>query len=113
MYTYRVIKIDRVIDGDTVDAILDLGFDITIKQRLRIIGIDTPELRSRDVEERLKARAAKDFAEKWLTTNGPFVVTTFKGDKYGRMLGDFRTEHGSESFAEAILSSGYASIYGG
>jgi len=113
MYTYRVIKIDRVIDGDTVDAILDLGFDITIKQRLRIIGIDTPELRSRDIEERLKARAAKDFAEQWFMANDALVVTTFKGDKYGRILGDFQTKHGSESFAEAILSSGHASVYDG
>ena len=113
MYTYKVLRIDRVVDGDTVDATIDLGFNITIKQRLRIINVDTPELRSSDPEERVRAVAAKEFAEQWLSANGQMVVTTYKDDKWGRMLGDFRREHQAESFSEALLSSGHAVKYGG
>lgn len=111
MYTYTVIKIDRVIDGDTVDAIIDLGFNISIKQRVRIIGVDAPELRSRDVEEREMAKKATEFAERWMATGGRMVVTTYKDDKYGRILGDFKLEQSSETFSEALMKAGLAKKY--
>jgi len=113
MYTYRVLRVERVVDGDTVDVVLDLGFGVTIKQRLRIIGVDAPELRSKDPGERERAQGAKAFAEQWLISSGQMVVTTYKDDKYGRMLGDFRREHRPETFSEAILAAGLASKYGG
>jgi micrococcal nuclease len=113
MYTYRVLRIDRVIDGDTVDVTLDLGFGIMLKQRLRVIGVNAPEMRSSDAKERELAQAAKAFAEQWLISNGQMVVTTYKDDKYGRILGDFRREHHAESFSEALLSSGHAVKYSG
>lgn len=111
MYTYRVLRVERVVDGDTVDVVLDLGFGLTMKQRLRVIGIDTPELRSKDPAERERAQAAKDFAEKWLISNGQMIVTTYKDDKYGRILGDFKREHRPETFSEAILEAGLAEKY--
>lgn len=113
MYTYRVLGVERVVDGDTVDVVLDLGFGLTLRQRLRVVGVDTPELRSPDPAERERAQAARTFAERWLTSNGQMVVTTYKDDKYGRMLGDFRREHRAETFSEALLASGHASKYAG
>ena len=59
MYTYK-IELDRVIDGDTIDATIDLGFDISTKKRIRFIGIDTPESRTRDLEEKARGLAAKE-----------------------------------------------------
>lgn len=113
MYTYRVLRVDRVVDGDTVDVTLDLGFGLSLKQRLRVIGVDTPELRSSDPDERERAQAAKAFAEQWLISNGQMVVTTYKDDKYGRILGDFKREHHPETFSEALLSAGHAVQYRG
>lgn len=112
MYTYRVLKVERVVDGDTVDVVLDLGFGLSLKQRLRVIGIDTAELRSKDPDEREAALKAKEFAEQWLLSNGQMIVTTYKDDKYGRILGDFKREHRAETFSEAILASGLALPYG-
>lgn len=113
MYTYKVLKVNRVIDGDTVDVTLDLGFGLSLKQRLRVIGVDTPEMKSSDPTERERAQAAKVFAEQWLISDGQMVVTTYKDDKYGRILGDFKREDHVESFSEALLSSGHATRYGG
>jgi micrococcal nuclease len=113
MYTYKVLKVNRVVDGDTVDVTLDLGFGVSIKQRLRVIGVNAPEPRSPDPEQREKAQAAKVFAEQWLIANGQMIVTTYKNDKYGRILGDFRREHHAESFSEALLASGHAVAYTG
>ena len=59
MYTYKAI-LDRVVDGDTIDAHIDLGFDITIHKRIRLAGIDTPESRTRDLEEKKRGLASKD-----------------------------------------------------
>ena len=59
MYEYKA-KLDRVIDGDTIDVNMDLGFDITIKKRIRLTGIDSPESRTRDLEEKARGLAAKD-----------------------------------------------------
>ena len=59
MYTYK-IKLDRIIDGDTIDAYIDLGFDISVKKRIRFLGINTPESRTRDLEEKARGLAAKD-----------------------------------------------------
>ena len=59
MYIYK-IKLDRVVDGDTIDAYIDLGFDVSVKKRIRFMGINTPESRTRDLEEKAKGLAAKD-----------------------------------------------------
>jgi len=76
MYIYRA-KLDRVIDGDTIDVIVDLGFDVTIKRRLRLKGVNTPELRSKDPDERRNALAAKEYVETTLYDN-ELVIETFK-----------------------------------
>ena len=73
MYSYFVKSVDRVVDGDTVDISIDLGFDLTKKERVRLAGIDTPESRTKDLEEKKMGYQAKDFLEMhlmeaiWLT----------------------------------------------
>ena len=104
MYHYQVVSVNRVVDGDTVDVTLDLGFSLYLKQRVRILGIDTPELRSRDPEEKISAQVAKAFAEQWFS-EGVLTITTYKDDKYGRILGDFRKEGSELSYSEAVLDA--------
>lgn len=113
MYDYRVLKVERVIDGDTVDVVLDLGFNVSLKQRFRILGINTPELKDKDPFERARAIEAKKFAEDWFGSEGELRVESYKDDKYGRMLGDFYfgQRESYTSFSEAILKANLAGKY--
>ena len=92
MYEYRC-KVSRVIDGDTVDVDIDLGFGVWLhKERVRVQGIDTPESRTRDKEEKKYGLAAKAFVKDFFRI-GDVVLTTKKYDakgKFGRILGDFK-----------------------
>ena len=85
MYTYKA-KLDRVIDGDTIDVNIDLGFDITVHKRVRLAGIDTPESRTRDLEEKKRGLAAKQRLIE-LLDKGDLVVESKDVGKYGRVLG--------------------------
>ena len=90
MYEYRC-KIVKVIDGDTVDVDIDLGFGVWMKkERVRMMGIDTPESRTRDLEEKRFGNMAKDFVLEKLPIGSDQVLKTFKDDtgKFGRILGD-------------------------
>jgi len=86
MYTYSA-KLDRVVDGDTIDVVIDLGFDVFIKKRVRLVGIDTPECRTRDLEEKARGLAAKDRVKAILKENIKFVLESTELGKYGRVLG--------------------------
>jgi len=90
-YIYRA-KLDRVIDGDTVDALIDVGFDIWVKKRIRFMGIDTWESRTRDLEEKKKGLAAKARVVELLTEvsskPGYFRIKSHGVGKYGRVLGE-------------------------
>ena len=91
MYEYRC-KIDRVVDGDTVDVDIDLGFGIWLrKERVRLYGIDTPECRTRDLEEKKYGLAAKSFVQDLLPVGSMQTLRTRKDDKgkFGRILGEF------------------------
>ena len=85
MYTYKA-KCTRVVDGDTIDANIDLGFDITIKKRIRLAGINAPESRTRDLEEKKLGLAAKDRLIE-LLDKGSLQVESKEVGKYGRVLG--------------------------
>ena len=87
MYTYFVKSVDRVVDGDTVDISIDLGFSLTKKERVRLAGIDTPESRTKDLAEKKMGYQAKDFLEMHLMEAKRLTVKTEKDGKYGRMLG--------------------------
>ena len=78
--------VDRVIDGDTVDANIDLGFDITIHKRIRLAGIDTPESRTRDLEEKKFGLAAKDYLKHWIEEQ-EYVINMTK-----RMVKEYKKE---------------------
>lgn len=112
MYHYQVLSVEKVVDGDTVDVILDLGFSLFTKQRVRVLGINTPELKSKDPVEKDRAFAAKAFAEQWFSS-GSFSVRTTKDDKYGRILGDFMKEGVPHSFSECVLKEGHGVVYNG
>ena len=86
MYTYNA-TLDRVVDGDTIDAIIDLGFDVFVKKRIRFAGINAPESRTRDLEEKAKGLAAKDRVKIILNENLKFTLESTELGKYGRVLG--------------------------
>tara|TARA_R100001086_G_scaffold207201_2_gene122986 strand:- start:4816 stop:5235 length:420 start_codon:yes stop_codon:yes gene_type:complete len=89
MYEYK-FKLDRVVDGDTIDVVIDLGFSILHKCRVRLFGIDTPESRTRDLDEKARGKLAKDFLSYCLASSDNHVIKTSvdgKG-KFGRVLGE-------------------------
>jgi micrococcal nuclease len=90
MYEYGC-KVERVVDGDTVDVVLDLGFDIFHKCRVRLYGIDTPESRTRDLDEKARGKMAGSFLKESIDAGDKIVIQTKLKDskgKYGRVLGD-------------------------
>jgi micrococcal nuclease len=92
VYEYKA-KVIKVIDGDTADVDIDLGFDIILSnQRIRFMGVDTPESRTSDKEEKVYGLLAKDFVQSHLVKGDYVTLQTFKDDrgKFGRVLGDFK-----------------------
>tara|TARA_A100001201_G_scaffold134138_1_gene121598 strand:+ start:142 stop:555 length:414 start_codon:yes stop_codon:yes gene_type:complete len=114
-YFYRA-SLDRVVDGDTVDLNLDLGFNVWHKVRVRLNGVNTPESRTRDLEEKALGLAAKDFVVGWLDKYNHVFVHTKKDakGKYGRILG---TIYGDVEMMHClnvdIISSGHGVKYDG
>jgi endonuclease YncB( thermonuclease family) len=111
LYTYKVHQVLRVIDGDTMVVSIDLGFNLTLAQTIRIKGIDAPEARTINLEEKARGLSSKAFAESWLQGKS-LLIRTYKDDKYGRMLGDFICTETSTTFAEAMLVANHAEVYG-
>ena len=112
MYEYRA-ELVRVIDGDTIDCVLDLGFDIKYKCRVRLKGINTPETRTRDLEEKKRGFAAKDRVVELLDCqNDGFVVKTEldKKGKYGRILGTIVLDNNA-TVNQILLVEGHAEVY--
>ena len=109
MYSYNAVA-DRVVDGDTVDALIDLGFNVWIKKRIRLHGIDAPESRTRDLEEKAKGLAAKDKLVQLLAANGnKFVLISHGVGKYGRCLGEILIN--DESINLLLIKEGFAKEY--
>ena len=86
MYIYKA-KLDRVVDGDTIDVHIDLGFDVSVKKRVRFVGMNTPESRTRDLKEKALGLAAKDRVKAILAENSSFTLESTELGKYGRVLG--------------------------
>ena len=90
-FSYRVKKVTKVVDGDTIDVTLDMGFDILYQQRVRLFGIDTPESRTRDKVEKVYGLKSKKFLQEQIKKAKKVSIKTYKGDetgKFGRILGD-------------------------
>lgn len=116
MYEYRVKKVLKVVDGDTIDVEIDLGFDISITQRVRLAGIDTPESRTKDLEEKALGLEAKELLKKKLEEADQVVIKTEKPDstgKFGRVIGWIHFDNDETSFNETMVATGYAWEYDG
>ena len=114
MYNYT-ITLDRVIDGDTIDAMIDLGFDVHIKKRIRFMGINTPESRTRDLEEKARGLAAKDRVKELLEECNCITLQSHGSGKYGRCLGELFIELNDETvnLNQLLISEGHAVEYFG
>ena len=119
-YNFRVIKIDRVLDGDTIDVTIDLGFDLYKKERVRIAGVDTPEKRTRNLEEKELGIDATNWLKKELEDvlagdDELIVRTELHGGtgKYGRLLGWLYVGDEQVSLNEQMIEQGYAHAYDG
>ena len=118
-YIYRG-KLERVVDGDTIDALIDVGFDIWVKKRIRYKGIDTWESRTRDLAEKAKGLEAKARNKELLmeisSKSGYFRLKSYGVGKYGRVLGEIFIEdsEGKQyNINETLISEGHAYIYDG
>lgn len=121
-------KLDRVVDGDTCDALIDLGFDVWIKSRIRFYGVDTWESRTRDLDEKAKGLLAKA-RNKELLEAGVFKIVSYGTGKFGRVLGEIfvspdavgheisenvdRSSDGLVSINDILINEGHAYEYGG
>ena len=113
-FSYRINKVTKVVDGDTIDVLLDMGFDIKYKSRVRLFGIDTPESRTRNKEEKIRGLISKAYLKDAIKKAKKLTIKTHKGSetgKFGRILG--------EVFADGInlnlkmCTDGYAVQYYG
>jgi micrococcal nuclease len=111
MYNYKIKKINKVVDGDTVDLDIDLGFGITITQRVRLKGINAAETKTLNLEEKTKGLVAKEWLKTQLSKNGEWTIQTFKEDKYGRILGVLHYDNDSISVNQKMLNEGIANPY--
>lgn len=116
MYEYRVKKVTKVLDGDTIDVDLDLGFSISYSGRVRLSGIDTPESRTKDLAEKKLGLEAKEYMKSLLDNAKIVVIKTEKPDsseKYGRILGQVFINGLNISVNQMLIDNGYAWEYDG
>ena len=115
-YVYRVKQVLKVVDGDTIDADIDLGFDISLTKRVRLAGIDTPESRTTDKREKTLGLESKDWLKNRLEFAKNIVIRTQLPDsteKYGRILGKLYINNEETSLNEQMVDEGYAWEYQG
>ena len=119
-YNFRVVEINRVVDGDTIDVTIDLGFDLYKKERVRVAGVDTPEKRTRDLEEKALGYDAtnwiKDALDGAIAGDDDLIIRTeLDGGvgKYGRLLGWLYVGDQEVSLNELMIEEGYAWAYDG
>ena len=108
-------KLVRVVDGDTCDAMIDLGFNVWVKERIRFKGVDTWESRTRDLEEKAKGLAAKAFTKDLLENSdeGKFSIISYGKGKYGRVLGELFVKGHEVSVNQLLIENGHAYEYDG
>ena len=108
-------KLVRVVDGDTADALIDLGFYVWIKSRIRFYGVDTWESRTRNLEEKKKGLAAKEYVKNLLENSdeGKFSIISHGKGKYGRVLGELFVKGEEKSVNELLKENGHAYEYDG
>ena len=112
LYNYTC-RLDRVVDGDTADAFIDLGFDVSVKKRIRFFGVDTWESRTRNKEEKKKGLLAKEFTKNFLEAEETFILQSHGVGKYGRCLGTLWNSDLSKCLNEELKKEGHAYEYHG
>jgi micrococcal nuclease len=115
-YIYRIKSITKVVDGDTIDADIDLGFDISLTKRIRLAGIDTPESRTKDAYEKNLGLESKDWIKNRLEFAKDILIKTEKPDsteKYGRIIGHLYINGEETSINNQMIADGYAWEYDG
>jgi micrococcal nuclease len=111
MYEYFIKEVKSVVDGDTIDVIIDLGFDILFSSRVRLAGIDTPESRTKDKAEKTLGLESKEYLKKHLKDAKSVVIKTEKmnsTEKFGRILGWLYINGDTESVNDKMINDGYA-----
>jgi len=114
VYEYYVRKVEGIVDGDTIDVLIDLGFDILFASRVRLAGIDTPESRTKDLVEKKLGLESKEYLKYKLKDAKSVKIKTEKMDsseKYGRILGWIFIDDQEISINEQMISDGYAWSY--
>jgi len=116
VYEYRIKQVTKIVDGDTIDVDIDLGFSISYSQRLRLAGIDTPESRTKDKFEKTLGLESKEYLKSKFKEAKDIVVKTELPDsseKYGRILGWVYVNGSSKSVNEQMIEDGYGWSYMG
>jgi micrococcal nuclease len=111
MYEYYVRKVENVVDGDTIDVLIDLGFDILFQSRVRLAGIDSPESRTRDLKEKALGLESKEYLKKQLKDAKSIIIKTEKmnsTEKFGRILGWLYINGDTVSVNDHMINDGYA-----
>ena len=115
-YIYRIKSVTKVVDGDTIDADIDLGFDISLTKRIRLAGIDTPESRTTNVKEKAMGLESKEWLKKTLEGAKDILIKTELPDsteKYGRIIGHLFINGQETSLNNQMIAEGYALAYDG
>ena len=115
-YIYRIKSVTKVIDGDTIDADIDLGFDISLTKRIRLAGIDTPESRTTNLKEKALGLESKEWMKKTLAGAKDILIKTELPDsteKYGRIIGHLFINGQGTSLNNQMIAEGYALAYDG
>ena len=115
-YIYRIKSVLKVVDGDTIDASIDLGFDISLEKRIRFAGIDTPESRTTNLKEKALGLESKEWLKKALEGAKDIIIKTEKPDsteKYGRIIGHLFINGQETSLNNQMIDEGYALPYDG
>jgi micrococcal nuclease len=115
-YIYRIKSVGKVVDGDTIDADIDLGFDISLTKRVRLAGVDTPESRTTNVEEKKLGLDAKEWLKRRLEFAKDILIKTELPDsteKYGRIIGNLYVNGEEVSLNNQMITEGYALSYDG
>jgi|TARA_B100000959_G_scaffold220943_1_gene233572 micrococcal nuclease len=113
-FSYRIKSIKKIIDGDTIDVVLDMGFEIQYKSRIRLFGIDTPESRTRNKEEKIRGLLSKEYLKNAIKKSKKLTIKTHKGSetgKFGRILGEVFAD--GKNLNSLMCKEGYAVAYYG
>ncbi len=115
-YIYRIRSVHKVVDGDTIDADIDLGFDISLTKRIRLAGVDTPESRTKDEYEKKLGLESKEWLKNRLQFAKDIIIKTELPDsteKYGRIIGHLYINSEATSLNDQMIAEGYALAYDG